>query len=173
MAELEGILKNKYDIYRARHMSHIHLQSSISDIDLTDTYLKLDLSDANFEISTLGGFSLDSANSRIYWDSGGAIGLSLPSIFIGDAGLQITSNITTPITITLGLFVDDAVAAETPLIFEKKAFIQSFGANDAMLDDVSEDLLQSGSFYDFRIKASSGDTPTLKLDYFQTVIKRD
>ena len=168
--KLTDILKDDFKITAQRQVSHLHLKTPLAGIVLSDSWLKLALDTTNLHIKTLGEFTFDDANDRIYWDAAGNLGYSLPALFIGDAGLQVTSTVVTAITITLGLFIDDVLVLETPITFDKKETIQGYGANDPLLDSSDEDLLQSGSYYDFRIKASTGDTPTITLNYFNTTI---
>ena len=169
---LQDILQAQYKIYRERQASHLHLKNAVSGVTLSTNWLKLDLTTVNMTIKTLGGFTFDDTNNRIYWDANGVLGASLPSTFVGNAGIQITSTIVSPIVLTLGLFIDEGLILETPLTFAKKETIQGYGANGILLDGEDVDLLQSGSYYDFRIKASAG-TPIITLNYFNTTIQRD
>jgi len=171
MVELSTILNSEFDIYKERHSSHVHLKAPLTGIGLTTSYVKLALDTTNFHIRTLGGFTFDDTNDRIYWDSGGAIGRSLPVTFIGDAGIEITAGLSGTMKVTLGLFFDEVLVLETPISFSVIDKIQGYGAN-GILTNISEvSLLQSGSYWDVRAKVDSG-TPTITLAYFQVTIQR-
>lgn len=176
MPELETVLEDDYKITKARHTAHLHLTNTIAGISLTTSWLKLAVDTTNFHVKTLGGFTFDDANDRIYWDASGAIGRSLPAIFIGDAGIQVTAGAGSGVIVTLGLFVDSDPSSgtpilETPLTFDVLNKVQGYGANELLIDAVNDDLLQSGSYFTFGVKASTG--VTAQLDYFQITVKRD
>lgn len=171
--ELTTALEDDFNIYATRHASNLHLKNSLSGISLTSSWLKLALDTANFHIKVLGGFTFDDANDRIYWDQSNVINKSLPATFIGDAGLEVTAGLGIGVTVTLGLFVDDVLILETPLNFGAIDKIQGYGANSILLNANDVDLLQSGSYYEVKAKAATGETPTISLDYLNVTIKRD
>lgn len=152
---------------------HLHAKAILSGIALTSTWLTLALDTTNFHIKTLGGFSFVDVTDRIYWDSGGVYGVSLPAFFSGDAGLQVTAGLGSGVSISLGLFVDEVLILETPLNFSVLDQIQGYGANDPMLDSSDNNLLQSGSYIEFKAKSGAGEIPTIAVDYFNVTIKRD
>jgi len=173
MPELNTLLEDEWKIWKTRQTSHCHLKAPVADIALTSTAIKLPLDTTNFHLKMLGGFTFDDANDRIYWDQVSAYGVSLPATFIGDAGLQVTAGISGSVKITLILKVDGVSILETPLNFTALNSIQGYGANGVLLDALDADLLQSGSYYEFWVKAGAGETPTITLDYFNVTIKRD
>jgi hypothetical protein len=120
----------------------------------------------------LGGWSFDDANDRIYWDQSGDIGIALPLIFIGDAGVQVTSGITGSVTVSMGLFVDGELILETPITFTIQDSIQGYGANGILLDALDDNLIQPGSYYEFWARAGAGQTPTITLAYLNTTVER-
>jgi len=173
MPELIDELKTEYDIYKSRNTSHLHLKNQLTGIALTDAWTKLPLDTTNYGVKMFGGFSFDDANDRIYWDYGGTINQSLPATFIGDAGLTITAGMSATATVIMGLFIDEVLILETPMNFANIDKIQGYGANGILVDALDANLLQSGSSYDIRAKAGSGETPTVSMDYLNVTIKRD
>ena len=161
---LENTLKESYNIFKDRQVSHLHLKNSIAGISVTDTWAKLHLDTTNFEIVNTGDWSFNDANDRCIWNNA----TQLFCTFTGDAGLQITSTLSTDLTVSLGLFIDGVLKLETPITFDKKDLIQMFGANGPLGSDTS--LIQENSYYEFFIKCESGKTCTMQLDNFQTTI---
>ena len=173
MPDLKQSLEDDWKIFQERHTSHAHLKNELTGIALTDAWSKLALDTTNYDIKALGGFTFDDANDRFYWDQSGAIDKSLPAFFIGDVGLQVTAGIGAGVTITMGLFIEGTLILETPITFGVIDKIQGYGANGVLLDALDDDLLQSGSYYEFWAKAGTSETPTVSLNYLNTTIKRD
>lgn len=169
---LQDILKSQYNQLSVQPKAHLHLKSPKTGISLTDSWQKLDLNTTDFEIDMLGGFTLDDANDRIIWDNSNNYGISLNTLFIGDAGIEVTAGITGTISVTLGIFVDGNLILETTVNFTTSGKIQSYGANDLLIDDVTkQSLLSQGSYAEYYIKAGTGETPTVTIDYFNTTIQ--
>jgi len=157
-----------------RSVAHIHLETPITGVVLSDTWTKLDLSSANFDVKTLDGFTFDSDNDRIYWDEDGAINSSLSAFFVGDAGITVTSTISGSITVSMGLFIDGVNVIETPLTYTQQDKIQSYGSNSILIDlSTLADLLQSGSYIELFSKAGTGETPTVTLETMEVTFKKD
>jgi len=146
-----------------RSIAHIHLGDPVTGFTLSDQWQKMGIGASNFHVMTIDGFTFDEANHRIYWDLDGAIGSSLSALFVGAAGLEVTTGLGTGVTISMGLHVDGNLILETPLSFSAVDRIQMYGANEVMVDHNSghADLLQSGSYIELFTKAETGETPTI------------
>lgn len=169
---IDDYLASDYKIWKQRQSSHLHLKSPITGIVLSDAWTKLPIDTTNFNVKLLGEFTFDDASDTITWDELGNLGTSLPAMFNGSAGLQVTAGLTGASIITLGLFVDDNLILETPLNFSALDRIKDYSANGILVNASDLDLLQSGIGYDFRIKAGTGETPTITLNYFNITIER-
>jgi len=146
-----------------RSIAHIHLGDPITGFALTDQWQKMQIGATNFHVMTIDGFTFDSDNHRIYWDLDGAIGSSLSALFVGAAGLEVTSGIGAGVTISMGLFINGNLILETPLTFTSQDKIQKYGANEVMVthDEKYTDLIQPGSYIELFTKAGTEETPTI------------
>ena len=156
-----------------RAVSHLHLNTPVTGITLSDEWTKLPISSSSFTKKIFDGFTFDSDNDRIYWDADGRINESLTAFFTGAAGIQITSGLSSVATVSMGLFIDGNLILETPLSFTALDKIQMYGANGILVDSNDEDLLQPGSYYELFSKAGSEETPTVTLNSLNTTIKKD
>jgi len=171
MAELELELKNEYNIYKQRHTSHIHLKNTIGGIVLSDQWQKIVLDETNYVVKSIGGFTFDDANDRIYWDQGSVIGKSLACTFIGNASVQVTAGLTGTITVYMGLFINGVLILETPMNFTVVNSLGSYGGNGILVDAIDDNLLQPGSYYEFHVRADTGETPTIQVGSLNTIIQ--
>ena len=152
-------------------ISHIHLKSPLTSISLTDTATKLNLNTTDFEIDALGGFTFDATDKRFIWDSANNYNCDLLATFIGDAGIEVTGGEITG-NIILELRVNNAIILETNLNYNQQNKVQSYGANDVLIDDTTkEPLLEQGSYWEVWARAGVGETPIVTLDYFNVTIK--
>ena len=162
---LENTLKTEYNIFKDRQVSHLHLKAPIAGISVTDTWAKLPLDITNFDIVNTGDWSFDDSNDRCIWGNA----TQLFCTFTGDAGMQITSTLVSDIVVSLGLFIDGVLKLETPITFDKKDLIQMYGANGTLGDTTS--LIQQNSYYELFIKCETGESCTMQLNNFQTMIR--
>ncbi len=172
MIELTEVLKSIYNLLPTKPLAHAHLTTPITGMAITDTWTKLDLTHANISIATKGGLTLDSVNKNFVWDDADTYSMALDACFIGDAGLQITTAIPSGTRhLILGLFVGDTPILETTLSFDKTSTLQSYGANDPFISsDGITQLLTQGADVNVRIKAGSGESVTVTLEYFYIII---
>lgn len=161
---IDTYLKDKFRILEDQPVAHAHLNAPLTGIGLTDEWAKLPINETDFEVVAKGGFTFDEPNNRFIWDAADALKIDLDPIFIGDAGLEVTAG--GVVNIILGFFVDGNLLLETELDFDNQNKIQSYGANEVLVDGSLEPLLQQGSYIEVWAKAGPAQTPTINLVYF-------
>lgn len=166
---IDEILKTDFAILPEKPVCHAHLKAPLTGIALTNAWLKLPINETDFFVDALGGFTFDEANNRFIWDAAAAINMDLITQFIGDAGLEVTAG--GVVDIVLGLFVDGNLILETEMDFDNQNKIQSYGANDLIIDDTTkEPLLSQGSYIEVFARAGVAQTPTISLVYFNITV---
>lgn len=168
-SNINDYLKNKYKILPGQPVCHAHLDSVLAGIGLTDEWSKLAINETDFEVVAKEGFTFDEPNNRFIWDAADALNIDLNPVFIGDAGLEVTAG--GVVNIILGLFVDGNLLLETELDFDNQNKIQSYGANELLVDPITQEpLLQQGSYIEVFARAGTSQTPTITLVYFNITV---
>ena len=166
---INEILKTDFALLPTKPSCHAHLKVPLTGIALTDAWLKLPINETDFFVDALCGFTFDEANNRFIWDAADAFSMSLQTLFVGDAGIEVTAG--GIVDVILGLFVDGVLILETELDFDNQNKIQSYGANDLMINDVTKvPLLDQGSYVEVFARAGTAQTPTVTLVYFNITV---
>lgn len=166
---LAKALKDEYKILDEHPVCHAHLKTKITGIALTENYQKIPITSVNSFIDALGGFTFDEGNNRFIWDAADALDMDIIPIFMGDSGVEVTTG--AGVNVAVGLFVDGNLILETELDFDALNKIQSLGANDLIINDITKDpLITQGSYIEFFIRAGASQTPTVNIDHFYITI---
>lgn len=162
--EFDDIMKDYYSMLQVEPYFGAVLKAASQPLaisGLTTTMAKLAVNTTNFDITAEGGWTFDNANNRWYWDSADNYSMSLKNLFIGAAGLSLTSGTATA-TITLYL-VKNGVTASPIIVTPEK-----FGVLDATQSyDASVRITAAQGDY-FEVYAATDDAGgnNITMNYF-------